>query len=337
LAADKAAEAGAAAVEPVVDTHMVRQLSMSRSQRFQSQRGLSQRGLSQRRVRAPGGGEDRGSQDDASQRHMAHSQVGEGGGREGASQTSEGGLDATPLSQEVMDVFAWMQAEDVQDQGVQGGGSGQEDDEEEEEEAYDPLQERVREMQMDAELRHAQDILESTQVVVSQHSALSQQNAHTNAPLPHTFAVPHAEMPQRERSQAPVRRPGAEGKDIDDDKGQKVVGLANNEMEEGGGGDGRACDKEGGRLEHGSQEGAAECCYSQAAATGRCYSQVAADGIHVGEAVEVAHRHVNEAVEVAHRHVEVAHRHVNEVAHRHVNQLDVDMFVAFSQVELSSL
>jgi len=236
---------------------------------------------------------------------------GGGGGGEGASQTSEGDLDATPLSQEVMDVFAWMQAEDVQDQGVQGGGSGQEDDEEEEEEAYDPLQERVREMQMDAELRHAQDILESTQVVVSQHSALSQQNAHIDAPLPHTFAVPHAEMPQRERSQAPVCRPGAEGKDNDDDKGWKVVGFANNEMEEGGSGDGRARDKEGGRLEHGSQEGAAERCYSQAAATGRCYSQVAADGIHVGGA--------------------------GEVAHRHVNQLDVDMFVAFSQVEPPSL
>ncbi len=132
----------AAAVEPVVDTHMVRQLSLARSQRL----------LSQRRGAGP-------------------SQSAAGGGVAGNERSQDAGCsdrradmvgDSTPQSQEVLDVFAWMEAEDVQDQGgwddVQLGEAI-----EEEEDAADPLRERVKQLQMDAELQHAQDILQCTQ------------------------------------------------------------------------------------------------------------------------------------------------------------------------------
>jgi len=133
----------AAAVEPVVDTQMVRQLSMSRSQRALSQRRAA--GASQA---AAGGGcvGDEGSPGaGASQRRV------------------EMAGDLTPQSQEVLDVFAWMEAEDVQDQGGLDDPLLLGENLEEDEDAPDPLKERVKQLQMDAELQHAHDILQCTQ------------------------------------------------------------------------------------------------------------------------------------------------------------------------------
>lgn len=93
-----------------------------------------------------------------------------GDSNEGVSQDSGAGdgrhgnvVEATPQSQEVLDVFAWMESEDMQDPGAWEETLGQGHDGEEEEEAFDPLKERVRELQLDAELQHAHDILQCTQ------------------------------------------------------------------------------------------------------------------------------------------------------------------------------
>ena len=149
----EAAAKAAAAVRPVVDSHMLRQLSMSRSQRR-----LSQRLSSQRRGAARGGSQQQGSAGahvlEATQGDQTHSQRSEGGD-----------ISATPQSQEVLDVFAWMAMEDAHDEGLDDD-AWQEDDEEVQADEYDPVKERVRELQMDAELLHAHDILQSTQVGV---------------------------------------------------------------------------------------------------------------------------------------------------------------------------
>ena len=65
----------------------------------------------------------------------------------------------------LLDVFAWMAMEDAHDEGLDDD-AWQEDDEEVQADEYDPVKERVRELQMDAELLHAHDILQSTQVGV---------------------------------------------------------------------------------------------------------------------------------------------------------------------------
>lgn len=153
--ASEAAAKAAAAVRPVVDSHMLRQLSMSRSQRR-----LSQRLSSQRRGAAREGLQQQGSAGahvlEATQGDQMYSQRSEGGGE----------ICATPQSQEVLDVFAWMAMEDAQDEGLLDDDAWQEDDRDVQEDECDPVKERVRELQMDAELLHAHDILQSTQVGV---------------------------------------------------------------------------------------------------------------------------------------------------------------------------
>ena len=145
----------AAAVEPVVDTQMVRQLSISRSQRILSQR----LGFGASSQVAAGCG--------AKMMVNGNSQAGHS--QERRSQDSDAGdlhrgaVDATPQSQEVLDVFAWMEAEDAQDQGASQGPLGFDDHGEAEEDAFDPVKERVKELQLDAELQHAHDILQCTQ------------------------------------------------------------------------------------------------------------------------------------------------------------------------------
>ena len=168
--AHAAAAAVAAAVEGVVDREMVRQLSMARSQRVQqSQLAMSQRRGSGVAAGGWGGSQSVGMGGGIGDVGPSQSQA---GGELGFSQQGVGGFGvgrsslATPHSQEVLDVFAWMAAEDAQDESPAGGGCvpwvAEEEAEEEEEE--DPVRERVRELQMRADLRDADDILKCTQV-----------------------------------------------------------------------------------------------------------------------------------------------------------------------------
>lgn len=167
--ASEAAAKASAAAKPVVDSQMLRQLSLSisRSQRhLPSQRHLSQR-LSSRRSPPHGGSQqqsadgahaldamEEGRTDSQRSQRSANGDGAGGGGRIGL----------TPQSQEVLDVFAWMAMEDAQDQGLPEENAWQEESDEVGEEEYDPVKERVRELQMDAEMLHAQDILQCTQV-----------------------------------------------------------------------------------------------------------------------------------------------------------------------------
>ena len=164
------AAAKASTTKPVVDSQMLRQLSLSMSR---SQRHLSQR-LSSRRSIAHGGSQQQSAAGvhaldamDGRRTDSQRSENGDGAGGGTRISGSGGGISLTPQSQEVLDVFAWMAMEDEQDQGLLEEDAWQEEGEEageEEFDTYDPVKERVRELQMNAEMLHAHDILQCTQV-----------------------------------------------------------------------------------------------------------------------------------------------------------------------------
>ena len=150
-AADRTAqivmEVEADAVMPVVDSELVSQLIRQQSV-ARSQRRLSQRYPSSQLREGAGG------------------QRGEAGAGE---EEIDGAVTATPQSQEVLDVFALFEAEDALEKVWDG------DDEEEEAQAGsgpaggDPMKERVWELHVDSEMKHAQDILACTQGASGQH------------------------------------------------------------------------------------------------------------------------------------------------------------------------
>ena len=140
-------EVEADAVMPVVDSELVSQLIRQQSV-ARSQRRLSQRYPSSQLREGAGG------------------QRGEAGAGE---EEIDGTVTATPQSQEVLDVFALFEAEDALEKVLDG------DEEEEEAQAGsgpvggDPMKERAWELHVDAEMKHAQDILACTQGASGQH------------------------------------------------------------------------------------------------------------------------------------------------------------------------